>query len=228
MKNEWTFVMACCLAILVVGCGDTDIDGNVDGTVKDIDGNVYGTVKIGNQVWMTENLRATRYSNGDEIPYARSDRAWENEDVGMRCAFEHDDGHAEKYGQLYNWFAVADDRGLCPTGWRVPSDEDWNTMERSLGLSSVDAKQMGGRGIHGAALKSELWDGTNSSGFSGLPGGLRNTSGNFGWVGGNGYWWSASPFGNGAWGRYLNSANGNVARNFNLRRLGFSVRCVRD
>ena len=90
--------------------------------VKDIDGNVYNTVQIGRQVWMAENLRTTRYRNGEDIPYARTDEAWTIEEVGMRCAYEHDDALADRYGQLYNFYAVRDERGLCPSGWHVPSD----------------------------------------------------------------------------------------------------------
>ena len=198
--------------------------------VTDIDGNVYKTVQIGRQVWMAENLRTTRYRNGDAIPYARTDDAWTTESVGMRCAYEHDDSLADRYGQLYNFYAVQDERGLCPLGWHVPSDEEWNELEGALGLSSVDAKRPGGRGIHGAAMKSEAWDGTNSSGFSALPGGARSSfDGYFSGGGYYGYWWSSSANGTSdAWNRYLNSDVDDVGRYCYDRRGGFSVRCVRD
>ncbi len=198
--------------------------------VTDIDGNVYKTVQIGRQVWMAENLRTTRYRNGEDIPYARTDGAWTTEKVGMRCAYEHDDALADRYGQLYNFYAVQDERGLCPSGWHVPSDEEWNELEGALGLSSVDAKQTGGRGIHGAAMKSEAWDGTNSSGFSALPAGSRYYYyGYFSSVGNYGYWWSSSADGTDyAWYRYLTSGNDDVNRNYNDQRNGFAVRCVRD
>ena len=198
--------------------------------VTDIDGNVYKTVQIGRQVWMAENLRTTRYRNGEDIPYARTDGAWTTEIVGMRCAYEHDDALADRYGQLYNFYAVQDERGLCPSGWHVPSDEEWNELEGALGLSSVDAKQRGDRGIHGAAMKSEAWDGTNSSGFSALPGGLRfDNLGFFNNGGSLGNWWSSSAGGaDGAWYRGLSSDVGGVHRGSSYPRAGFSVRCVRD
>ena len=226
-----------CLAFFLAGCNNqppsagsvpTPKPGAVPVLVEDIDGNTYPTVQIADQVWMAENLRTTRYRNGDEIPYARTDRAWENEAEGMRCAYEHDDDNARTYGQLYNWFAVDDERGLCPSGWHVPSDEEWNTLERTLGLSSVDARQVGTRGIHAPALISEAWNGTNGSGFSALPGGSRNPTGGFYGVGGLAYFWSSSPSGSVAWDRGLDSGNGYVRRGYGSRRDGFSVRCVRD
>ena len=227
------------LSVIVEGCSDTDsrwtpMPGSVPvdvvevGAITDIDGNVYDIVQIGDQVWMSENLRTTRYRNGEEIPYARTDAAWENENVGMRCAYDHDEANSMKYGQLYNWYAVKDERGLCPSGWHVPSDDEWNALERTLGLSSVDAEQTGWRGVHGASMKSDAWDGTNESGFSGLPGGLRNGSGDFYYAGNYGCWWSSSPFYGYAWSRVLNSGDGYVGRNDSNQRYGFSVRCVRD
>ena len=225
-----------CLAFFLAGCNNqppsagsvpTPKPGAVPVLVEDIDGNTYPTVQIADQVWMAENLRTTRYRNGDEIPYARTDRAWENEAEGMRCAYEHDEEFAQTYGQLYNWYAVDDERGICPSGWHVPSDEEWNALERTLGLSSVDARQVGTRGIHAPALISEAWNGTNVSGFSALPGGGRNDDGSFDYEGCANFW-SSSPSGSVAWDRRLDSGNGYVSRGYGSRRDGFSVRCVRD
>ncbi len=227
------------LSAILAGCTDADSQPTpksgatpilVDegSSITDIDGNVYGIIQIGEQVWMSENLRATRYRNGEEIPYARTDTAWKNEEVGMRCAYDHDEGNSKAYGQLYNWYAVDDERGLCPSGWHVPSDDEWNNLERSLGLSSVDAKQWGSRGVHGSAMKSEAWDGTNESGFSALPAGLRVSSGDFFNLGDYGKWWSSSPNGGGAISRGLYSGYSSVNRDDSDPRSGFSVRCVRD
>lgn len=237
------------LSMLLLGCNDqptstdaiwTPKPGAVPVAVDDIDGNTYRTVQIGDQVWLAENLRTTRYRNGDEIPYARTDQAWKNEAEGMRCAHEHDEERARTYGQLYNWFAVDDERGICPSGWHVPSDEEWNALERALGLSSVDARQEGCRGIHAPALKSEAWDGTNVSGFSALPGGDRDCDGNFLNEGDSASFWSSSwssfwsyssssePEGSTAYARLLGSGGDVVARLDYSERYGFSVRCVRD
>jgi uncharacterized protein (TIGR02145 family) len=187
--------------------------------VTDIDGNVYQTVQIGRQVWMAENLRTTRYRNGDAIPYARRDRAWTTKTVGMRCTYEHDDALADRYGQLYNFFAVQDERGLCPSGWHVPSDAEWTALTDALGGEAVAGKKM----------KSTAWGGSNSSGFSALPGGFRNDFyGSFSYEGFGG-WWSSSAYGtSNAWSRYLDSFDDYVLRLNYSRRYGFSVRCVRD
>ncbi len=188
--------------------------------VTDIDGNVYRSVQIGRQVWMAENLRTTRYRNGDAIPYARRDRAWTTKTVGMRCTYEHDDALADRYGQLYNFFAVQDERGLCPSGWHVPSDAEWTALTDALGGEVVAGKKM----------KTTAWGGTNSSGFSALPGGARtNDYGSFFYGGYYGGWWSSSAFGTYyAWYRFLASDYDDVYRSYNSQRFGFSVRCVRD
>ncbi len=188
--------------------------------VTDIDGNVYRSVQIGRQVWMAENLRTTRYRNGDAIPYARRDRAWTTKTVGMRCTYEHDDALADRYGQLYNFFAVQDERGLCPSGWHVPSDAEWTALTDALG----------GEAFAGKKMKSTAWGGTNSSGFSALPGGYRNDLDGFFFNVGYGFWWSSSANGTDyAWFRLLYSDYGDVLRYSDYgQRAGFSVRCVRD
>jgi uncharacterized protein (TIGR02145 family) len=128
-----------------------------------------------------------------------------------------------EYGRLYNWYAVDDARGLCPSGWHVPTDGEWTVMTDFLG----------GEGVAGGQMKTTYgWtgggNGTNSSGFSGLPGGNRFFNGSFDFAGNNGFWWSSSPLGSNAWFRLLYDDNEFVVRvNFNLR-FGFSVRCVRD
>jgi uncharacterized protein (TIGR02145 family) len=125
------------------------------------------------------------------------------------------------YGRLYNWYAVNDSRGLCPSGFHVPSDGEWTVLENALGGSAVA----------GTALKaaSPAWDGTNSSGFSALPGGrCHPDDGSFDYQGYAGYWWSSSPSGSSAWFRALGSGNSYVYRYYSSTRNGFYVRCVRD
>ena len=128
------------------------------------------------------------------------------------------------YGRLYNFFAVSDSRGLCPTGYHVPSDEEWTVLENHLGGSSV-----AGTALKSSPSDTPAWDGDNSSGFSALPGGYRYYDGGIfldqGYLGA---WWSSSPDGAGAWFRYLYSGFSNVYRTNDYTRYGFSVRCVRD
>ena len=180
----------------------------------------YSTVQIGDQCWFAENLRTTTYLNGDAIPQNLSDGDWSSMTSGAMAFY---DNFPTNSG-LYNFFAVDDARGLCPSGWHVPTDEEWTMLTDHLGGESVAGSQMkttyGWLGVDG--------NGTNSSGFSCLPGGSRGYSGAFETAGYDGIWWSSSPDGSSAWGRYLNSYYENVYRTNFSPRYGFSVRCVRD
>ena len=209
----------------------------------------YVTVLIGDQCWFAENLRSENYENGDAIPAGLSDSEWQNTTSGAVAVYGEDAGcynyspdidacdpaqSLNEYGRLYNWYAVDDSRGLCPSGWHVPTDGEWMTMEMALGMSEAEANDSGNRGTdQGTQMKTEYgWynagNGTNSSGFSGLPGGYRSTNGAFNYAGDFGDWWSSSPSGSSAWSRGLNYINEFVSRSSINRRLGLSVRCVRD
>jgi uncharacterized protein (TIGR02145 family) len=190
-------------------------------TTVTFDGHTYALVAIGTQCWFAENLRSDTYRNGDAIPGGLNNSQWTSTGSGAQAVYNNDSGSLATYGRLYNWYAVNDSRGLCPTGFHVPSDGEWMTLENALGGSSVA----------GTDLKSSLpaWDGTNSSGFSALPGGRRNSGlGNFGNQGDLGSWWSSSPNGTNAWYRNLSSGDSNVDRYSASARFGISVRCVRD
>jgi uncharacterized protein (TIGR02145 family) len=192
----------------------------------DVDGNSYNTVTIGSQVWMAENLKTTKYRNGDPIATNLSNTAWGAATTGAYAIYNNDAANNTTYGKLYNWFAVTDSRNLCPVGWHVPTDAEWTTLENYLG----------GTVIAGGKLKSTstLWsapntEATNESGFSGLPGGLRGSNGAYGNVGYYGCWWSSTVYSTtGAWYRVLYYSNGNSSRNYNFKQTGFSVRCLRD
>jgi len=215
--------------LVLCGCGEAP---------PTIDGYTYKTVKIGDQEWFAENLKTTVYANGDEIPYSRTDESWTTQEMGMRCSYDHDEARSAQYGQLYNWYAVDDERGLCPSGWRVPSDEEWQDLEVFLGMSRADVSLNGDRGSSelgiGTKLKAKSgWgeggNGTDDFGFSALPGGYRfSLSGSFYFAGSGGYWWSSSPSGGDAWHRYLHDFSPGVYRDYYGPRYGFSVRCLRD
>ena len=209
------------------------------GSVTDIDGNTYATIQIGTQVWMAENLRTTRYRNGDPIPNVTDKGKWGGLSSGAWCHYENDPKHEVPYGKLYNWYTVNDPRKVCPAGWHLPTDGEWQQMEAALG---VPASELGRKEFRGAAQNvggkmktTTLWESpklstTNSSGFSGLPGGSRySNNGYFYYLGHGGYWWSASHSGaENAWRRYLNDLNAGVNRSYYAKRNGFCVRCVRD
>ena len=189
------------------------------------DGYTYDLVAIGDQCWFAENLRTEHYANGDAIPGELSDGEWGNTTAGAQAVYNNDVSNLADYGRLYNWYAVDDGRGLCPSGWHVPTDGEWTALETYLGAN-------GHGGTEGTALKSTSgWsgNGTDDFGFSALPGGYRyDFYGEFANAGDVGYWWSSSPSGGNAWRRFLVNSSPDILRNASDPRLGFSVRCLRD
>ena len=210
----------------------------------------YTTVLIGEQCWFAENLRSENYENGDAIPSNLNNSEWNTTSSGAvtvygagssTCYNSSPDGDAcdeswslNEYGRLYNWYAVDDARGLCPSGWHVPTDGEWMTLEMALGMGEAEANDPGHRGTdQGTQMKTDYgWsgggNGMNPSGFAGLPGGNRANGGYFFGAGSNGYWWSSSPDGSSAWFRVLSSNDEYVFRNTITPPYGYSVRCVRD
>jgi uncharacterized protein (TIGR02145 family) len=183
----------------------------------------YTTVQIGSQCWFAENLQNDNYRDGTVIPGGLNASQWMATTTGAYAV--HDQGGSNElanlaiYGRLYNWYAVNNAAGLCPTGWHVPTDADWTALET----------QLGGPSVAGVKMRTSSWGGDNSSGFSGLPGGYRQSSdGGLGLYGDRGYWWSASSSGSEAWGRDLWDGSTNVSRNDWPVQDGFSVRCVQD
>jgi uncharacterized protein (TIGR02145 family) len=187
------------------------------------DGHAYTTVQIGSQCWFKENLRNDNYNDLSPIPGNLDNSTWTTTTSGAQAVYgqgtANEAANLAAYGRLYNWYAVTNAAGLCPTGWHVPTDTEWTALET----------QLGGPSVAGGKMKTAPWGGNNSSGFSALPGGYRSYSaGNFLNLGNGGYWWSSSPSGSSAWNRVLNAGDSNVYRNSANVRLGFSVRCVRD
>jgi uncharacterized protein (TIGR02145 family) len=213
------------------------ITSNSCGSVTDIDGNVYQTVSIGTQCWMKENLKTSKYRDSSAINNVLSNNDWATTNAGAYCIYGNDTSNNTTYGKLYNWYAVADSRNLCPVGWHVPSDAEWKTLEIYLGMSASEVDLIGGRGAAqnvGGKLKSTstLWTSpnigaTNESGFSGLPGGYREFNGPYSAIGS--FWWSSTEFNPTlTWGRGLYYNYGYSYRDRGYKRGGFSVRCLRD
>ncbi|MDC0140200.1 fibrobacter succinogenes major paralogous domain-containing protein, partial [bacterium] len=199
------------------------------------DGYTYDLVAIGDQCWFAENLRNEHYANGDLIPGELSYSEWSNTSEGAQAIYANDGSNLADYGRLYNWYAVDDARGLCPSDWHVPTDGEFMTLEMELGMSESEANGTGFRGtdqgtqMKASASDSPSWDGTNTSGFSGLAGGYRAISGHFTLEGYDGYFWSASAGGADTWRRVLSGGSTGVSRQiYDYPRGGFSVRCVRD
>ena len=197
----------------------------------EFDGYSYETIEVNGECWFAENLRTTVYSNGDAIPELVSNSDWAATTEGARSYYNNDgpmeaplaDYNYSAYGALYNFYAVSDARGLCPTGFRVASDGDWTSLENSLG------------GDPGLKLKASPqdtlpWVGTNTIGFTGQPGGQRGTDGTFlegGFSGNTALFWTSTPNGGDAWLRHMPGGNNGIGRyGDGPPRKGFSVRCV--
>ena len=196
-----------CLILFITACGGSEDE-----------------VAIGDQVWTSKNLDVETYRNGEAIPQVQDATAWSKLSTGAWCYYENNTANGTAYGKLYNWFAVNDPRGLAPKGYHIPTDAEWTILSDNLG----------GEYEAGDKMKStSVWrnngNGSNTSGFAGLPGGFRFFNGNFGYIGAYGFWWSLSEDNtNYAWCRYLLAINGNVGRDNDYKQNGFSVRCLRD
>ena len=186
------------------------------------------TVTIGTQVWMTKNLDVSTFRNGDSIPQVKSDEEWikaGKEGKPAWCYYKNKKKNGKKYGKLYNWHAVNDSRGLAPTGCHIPTDAEWTILSAYLGGEDAAGKKM-----KSTSGWNDEGNGTNSSGFSGLPGGLRYKDGYYDNIGYSGYWWSASEYNTyNAYYRSLNLNYDNLYRYYYLGKGGgLSVRCLRD
>lgn len=220
------------LSLLLLACTkrETILAPEPANTVTDIDGNRYPTVTIGNQTWMAENLRVTRYRNGEFIQPKIKDNSinvtdWMALTTGAWCNYENKADYDRVYGKLYNFQAVDDPRGLAPKGWHIPDTADWRKLVTTLG----------GPSVAGGKLKSTiLWDSpntgaSNSSGFSGFPAGRRYLDGTFNNLTTTEYFWTSSEGGsNDVYGRELNSINAEIDLGLYPKTMGFSVVCIKD
>jgi uncharacterized protein (TIGR02145 family) len=222
-------VVGVCL-LLATSCSKDDDNNKKDpetSTVTDIDGNVYKTVTIGTQTWMAENLKTTKYRNGDPLSSDHENNYYD---------YDNDPSNGTIYGKLYSWYVVVDNRNIAPTGWHVPTNTDWNTLEDyvavNLGASGSIAKALASTtnwvsSTEEGAIGNDLTK-NNSTGFNALPGGSCGTK--FRYIGTDGYWWSSSE-------SYMGDACrfglffDNSSLNFNHVLTSvtyYSIRCVKD
>lgn len=186
-------------------------------------------VTIGDQIWTGCNLSVTTYRNGDPIPEVTDPTAWSALTTGAWCYYNNDPANAATYGRLYNWYAVNDPRGLAPVGYHVPTDAEWTTLTTFLGGLSVAGGPLKEAGTD--HWNSPNTDATNSSGFTGLPGGWNNYygSGTFQGINNTGYWWSSTPYFTGQGWSYVIFYNlGIVYRVAYYVQQGMSVRLIKD
>ena len=204
------------------------------GTMTDSEGNSYRTIQIGNQTWMAENLRVTKFRDGNAIPNINDTAQWRTTTSPARCTYREDVANNFLYGNLYNWFAVESPSNLCPRGWHIPTDAEWGIL-----LNLLDSKSSGGDSVNIAGSRMKIagnvyWDppntnASNSSGFSANAGGARFPSGSFGAIRSFGLWWSSTQTdATTAWVRQLGNTSESAARVSYQKTFGFSVRCVKD
>jgi uncharacterized protein (TIGR02145 family) len=205
-------------------------------TIKDIDGNIYSTALIGDYWWMTENLKSARFNDGSNIPCVKDQSIWLILNSSAYCYYQNIENYADTLGFLYNWYAVNSGK-LCPTGWRVPADDEWmrieGTADTKYGTNDPIWDKPGLRGFDaGQRLKSvKGWrkgvTGTDDLGFSALPGGERLSRYYAG--GSSGFWWtSTEASSSSAYYRSLIYSFEYVARDTHPKRMGFSVRCIKN
>ncbi len=205
--------------------------GVVYGTVSDVQGKNYKTVRIGSQEWMAENLRTTKLNDGTEIPRVAVNAQWINYVTPAYCWYNNNDTlYGDIYGAYYNWFTVNTGK-LCPDGWHVPSDAEWQVLIDFLGGENTSGSKLKEVGINNWVMSNR--DATNSTGFTAIPGGLRLSSdGSFIGQGYFGGWWSSteivsSPLGE-AFSRSIYGDTTVIAHNQIFKIDGFSVRCIKN
>jgi uncharacterized protein (TIGR02145 family) len=207
----------------------TENDESIVNIMRDVDGNEYKTVKIGNQVWMAENLKTTKFNDGTNIQLVTDAQMWRELSTHGFCYYDNDQGkYGNTYGALYNWYTVNTGK-LCPKGWHVPTDKEWTIL--------ID--YLGGQSIAGGKLKeigTEYWispniGATNEAGFRALPGAYRDYGGRFNSIGVFGFWWSSTEKKleeNTAFFCGMICNNSTVNRGYYAKVIGLTVRCVRN
>lgn len=193
---------------------------NEDLTVTDIDGNIYKTVTIGTQVWMAENLKTTKYRNGDPITNVNGEQ-WDNLTTGAYCLYNNNEDNRSTYGLLYNWYAADDSRNICPEGWHIPTYKEWET----LASTGMELKELGT--THWISPNNCY---PNNSGFTGLPGGNCGFDGDFNGLTEDGYWWTADEENNeNAWISMMSHINLGLSGWVDGDKwIGTSIRCIKD
>jgi len=197
-------------------------------TITDIDGNIYHTITIGTQTWMVENLKTTKYQNGDSIPNIIDSIQWFSTEEGAYCNFNKDVNNANIYGHLYNWYAVNDSRNIAPEGWHVATKGEWEILTNYLGGSSEAGGKLKETGY--THWKSPNNGATNEVGFTALPGGYREGSvmGMFYFLGEKANWYTSTNFFDDAWGQEITYDKTKIESFVCSKTSALSIRCIKD
>jgi uncharacterized protein (TIGR02145 family) len=198
------------------------------GSVSDMEGNSYLTIEIGTQTWMAENLKSTKYNDGSSLSYIPIDASWGGLTLGAYGWYNNDAAqYKSTHGALYNWYAVADSRNLCPTGWHIPTDAEWTILRNYLGGTVMAGGKLKETGT--SHWNSPNTNATNETGFTALPGGFRDASGTFRNLGSAGKWWSSTfyPTWPEATSWYLSNNYASLTNEpAEYIKYGLSVRCI--
>jgi uncharacterized protein (TIGR02145 family) len=217
------------LTFLFLACGNLEepnLGKQEFGEVSDIEGNKYLTVKIGNQVWMAENLKTSTYSDGSPIPQLTSNSAWgrpTNSPEVFKPGWSYFQNNASNnlfHGKLYNWFAISGPKNCCPDGWSVPTRSDFEELLNSVGTGEDGTRKLKKEGV--IWPQSDL--ASNKSGFSAFPSGYRNNGGSFEAMGIMSIFWTSnpSPIGIMLFSNVKTPSFGSYIKEF-----GLSVRCIK-
>lgn len=199
------------------------------GKVKDIEGNVYKIVKIGNQWWMGENLKTTKYRDGTSIPNV-TDNTWSSLTTSAYCDYDNTPSNSDIYGRLYNWYAVTNAQNICPKGWHVPSNAEWLELSDYLGNENMAGEKLKQTDtIHWESPNNKA---TNEVGFTALPGGCRNMyQSYFNYKRQIALWWTStesSTNSKNAYNREISIMYSYIGAGTYYKVTGSSVRCVKD
>jgi uncharacterized protein (TIGR02145 family) len=207
--------------------------GKFGDCIKDIEGNTYKTAVIGSQTWMAENLKTSKYNDGTQIPNIKDSIEWSKLTIGAWCIYNNDVTNNAKYGKLYNWYVVSPttngNKNVCPTGWHVPSDAEWDVLDNDyLGNDAIAGGKM--KEVGNTNWSSPNIEATNTSLFTGLPGGGRSFNGvDYGFIGKYGIWWSSSEHPtNNAGIRILHFGGKDSDESYRNRGGASSIRCLKD
>jgi len=232
MNKPFLFISILFTLLLPTSCKKKEIDPvePIQQFVSDFDGNKYTVIRIGKQYWTKENIRTTQYADGSVIPNIYNNDEWESLTTDAWCYYDNNSANDSKYGKLYNWYVVTDPRNICPCGWHVPSDAEWKTLTDFLGGESVAGGKMKTSSNWFDFDGQSSTNGTNESGFSGLPGGFRgDVFADFHGSGSVGTWWSTTESATThAWYRMLFYEYGTIDNFYIPKKAGVSVRCIKD
>lgn len=226
MKKIENLILRTLLLVVLVG-GTFSLSAQKAGaTVKDVDGNEYKTVVIGSQTWFAENLKTTKYANGNAIKNVTDAQQWVDCKSSAYCWYDNNKANKDEYGALYNWYAI-NAGNICPNGWHVATDADWKSLENTIGGTLNAAQKLRETGT--AHWKGEVDGMSNQYGFNLLAGGFRDAYGNFTWQKVDaGYWTATGKTPSYAWNRTAFYYDNHTNRHEIQKCFGYSVRCVKN